>query len=181
MMSYAPSIDDEDEEYKGLSKKDVQKMSDYTKGDKYKMMDLYPSVLQNKQDEAFLADRKKMLAQAQYAATQGDGSTKDHTIAMTKVSTFADYIREDAMKKGAVGVSKVSDDEILAKTLKGSVGGEEKAREIFSQYMSGKLSVDQVHSMMITGKMPEVKEEESNASTLQNIGEGMYRYAAGIP
>lgn len=70
MMSYAPSIDDEDEEYKGLSKKDVQKMSDYTKGDKYKMMDLYPSVLQNKQDEAFLADRKKMLAQAQYAATQ---------------------------------------------------------------------------------------------------------------
>lgn len=131
MQSYASPIEDEDEEFKGLSKAEVQRMNEYTKGDKYKTMELYPSVLQNKQDEAFLKDRKKMLAQAQRAATQGDGSTKEHTNAMVKVSTFSDFIRETEMKKGAVGVSKVSDDEILAKTLKGSAVGEEKAREYF--------------------------------------------------
>lgn len=161
MMSYAPQVDDESEIFKWISKKEEEQMRWFTNWDQGKMMDIYSWILQNKQDKAFLKERKAMLAQAQYAATQSKEDTKNTHI-MVKVASYADYIRELAMKEWALWVSKTSDDEILYKAMTTSVLWEQGARDQFSRYLKGEIWADEVDSLIRTGKWLPKEDKESS-------------------
>ncbi len=175
MQSYAPAIENESRTYKGLSTEDEAKLMKLAGGSSSKADMLYPKLLQYKQDNLFLQDRKKKLQEAQLEAIQsGDKRQKETTNQMVKVGQLADFVREDALKNGALWVSMKEDGDILNSIL--SKVDTNTSNKLLTEYLNWNIDTETVANTLL-GR--EVKKEEP--STISNIAEWAYRFAAWLP
>jgi len=84
-----------------------------------------------------------MLQDALVEAAAGtDKQKKEATMQMVKIAQFADFIREDASKKGAIGVSNKSDDELMQQLVAKSPLGQQQAQKELEMYLNDKSDIE---------------------------------------
>lgn len=171
LEKYTAPIEDESEQFKWLTKADEQKLMQLAGGNYYKAMDIYPTLLQQKQDYLFLKDRKQKVTENLYNAQQSkDKDTIKNAQSLAKISQFVDYIREDALKKGSVWVSQMDDQAIIDKVFGSSPIGQDQAAQYMSQYLNNKIDLPSVVDR-IFGKPEEERKTTIGGSVLWWINE----------
>lgn len=104
--------------WKGLTVKEGQKLDALSGGDKYKAEDLYKNALLIKSNKTFINAREEQRASMLEAMSQEqDQNKKQNMNLMYKVSQFADYAREQALKTGNTNVNTMNDKDIIGKLL----------------------------------------------------------------
>lgn len=143
MQTYAPEVANPSSNYKAISKEDEAKLMKMAWGNKAKADALYPKLLQHKNDQLFLKNRREMLQDALVEAAAGtDKQKKEATMQMVKIAQFVDFIREDASKKGAIGVSNKSDDELMQQLVAKSPLGQQQAQKELEMYLNDKSDIE---------------------------------------
>lgn len=171
MQTYAPPIENESRTYKGLSTEDETKLMKLAGGSSSKADMLYPKLLQYKQDNLFLQDRKIRLQEAQLEAIQsGDKRQKETTNQMVKIGQLADFIREDALKNGALWVSMKADEEIVNSIL--AKADTRTSNKLLTEYFNGNTDTETVANVLL-GRKPELEQSDAEwMSTLWKIWVG---------
>ena len=159
MQTYAPEVSNPSTNYKAISKEDEAKLMKMAGGNKAKADALYPKLLQHKNDQLFLKNRREMLQDALVEATSGtDKQKKEATLQMVKIAQFTDFIREDASKKGAIGVSNKSDDELMQQLVAKSPLGQKQAQKELENYINDRSDIETTLNN-IFGKNTKAQEE----------------------
>lgn len=176
MQTYAPAIENESRTYKGLSTEDETKLMKLAGGSSSKADMLYPKLLQYKQDNLFLQDRKIKLQEAQLEAIQsGDKRQKETTNQMVKIGQLADFIREDALKNGALWVSMKADEEIVNSIL--AKADTNTSNKLLTEYFNGNTDTETVANVLLGRQQTDI----GKPSTIENVAEGAFRFSAWLP
>ena len=124
-------------------------------------------VKQREEEAARTAHKNSLLLQAESTTDQ---VKKNSLTTMYKMGNLA-----DAIKKKAWLPASYDDKEVIERTM----GAIPNGNQLFMDYMQ--KGDDTVFNIINNSGQPAPEQKKSDSSTLQNIGEGMYRYAAWIP